>query len=213
MKRTIAIIMLLVILLTTAILPVYAAEPASEKAEIIDLACQAFPEYTDIICGRVPASRARSNTNEKPEMVFSETRSISDDQSISITYYSDGGALLTRSTIVCDMSENIANSSKYTYWTVTGEFTTTYTDYPGVFTISNAEFRISTDGTHTVTDDGNISTSGCSSSGNYSSTTEVKYGVRFMNDNYPTNASYIKTATVGFKVQNGSVVPTARETT
>lgn len=212
MKRTIAIIMLLVILLTTAILPVYAAEPASEKAEIIDLACQAFPEYTDIICGRVPASR--SSTNEKPEVVFSETRSISDDQSISITYYSDGGALLTRSTINCDMSENIANSSKYTYWTVTGEFTTTYGDaYPGVFTISNAQFRISADGTHTVTDDGNVSTYYCSSDGNSSSTTVVKYVVRFVNFYNPTDASYVKTAVAGFKVQNGSVVPIATETT
>lgn len=212
MKRTIAITMLLVILLTTAIQPVYAAEPSGEKAEIIALACQAFPEYTDIICARVPTSQSRSNIREEPEIVFSETRSISDDQSIAITYYSDGGALLTRSTIVCDMSENIANSSKFTYWTVTGEFTTTYADYPGVFTISNAEFSISTDGTHTVTDDGNISTYYCSSSGNNSSTTEVAYGVRF-DYYYSTNASYAKTAVVGFKVQNGSVVPTARETT
>lgn len=209
MKRTIAIIMLLVILLTTAILPVYAAEPASEKAEIIDLACQAFPEYTDIICGRVPASR--SSTNEKPEVVFSETRSISDDQSISITYYSDGGALLARSAIVCDMSESIAHSSRYTYWTVTGAFTTTYDYYPGVFTISNAEFRISTDGTHTVTDDGIVSTRNADLEENRSTTTKVEYVVCFINSG-DSSGELTKTAVVGFNVQNGSVVPTARET-
>ena len=84
MKRIFAIILSLVMLLTTAALPVHAAEATtSEKEEIIALACQAFPEYVDIIRGNTVVNHARS-TNQSVELVFSETRHISDNQYVSL---------------------------------------------------------------------------------------------------------------------------------
>lgn len=216
MKKLLAVILSFAMLMSFAALPVHATGYAtSEKEEILALACQAFPEYTDIICGRVSTYQTRQNANEKPEIVFSETRSISDNQSISITYYSDGGALLASSTIECEKTYEDVEQSGGTlyYWTVSGKFTTTYDDYPGVCTVSNVKCTIRTTGADTVTNTGSVSTdSYCVYNSNLSSTTKAKHSVSFKNYYLPSGY-YLKTAVVGFEIANDTVVPIVDETT
>lgn len=215
MKKLLAVILSFVMLMSFAALPVHATGYAtSEKEEILALACQAFPEYTDIIYGRVSSCQTRRNTNETPEIVFSETRSISDNQSISITYYSDGGALLASSTIKYEKTyEDVEQSGGTLYnWTISGKFTTTYDDYPGVCTVSNVRFAINTVGTDTVTNTGSVSTNSyCVYTGNGSSATAAIHYVSFKNDEL-SNGYYDKTTVVGFEIVNNTVVSVAYET-
>lgn len=103
MKRTFAIILSLVMLLTTAALPVHATDSSSDdRDEIISLACEVFPEYESAIRWENPTSNTYSRSAQGFDIVHREVREISETESLGIALLSGGNAVLTYTTQYAD---------------------------------------------------------------------------------------------------------------
>lgn len=89
MKKFISYIITIALLLS--MLPISASAQAtnSNRNEILKKACIAFPEYAETIrADAAPSNLSRSSTSR--EVVFSEARSLSENEFIVYTEYSDG---------------------------------------------------------------------------------------------------------------------------
>lgn len=96
MKRCLSIFLSLLLMLTMFPVTANATENSTtECEELIDLACQIFPEYVSKIKNHEISTYALPRNIEQPEIVFSETRAVSEDENIIYTEYSDGAVLLT----------------------------------------------------------------------------------------------------------------------
>ena len=105
MKRIFAIILSLVMLLTTAALPVHATDFSSDdRDEIISLACEVFPEYESAIRWENVSTYALPRSSQSPEVVHRETRQLSDTVSMGISLLSTGGAIVTRTEFSDDIN-------------------------------------------------------------------------------------------------------------
>lgn len=155
-RRLLSVLLALVMLLTTAP-TVFATNEADVQQELIDLACEVFPEYTNKILNQriLPSSGMRSSDME---LVCSETRKVSDLQTVLYSEYSNGAILLTD--ITADPPNvtyvDIVNGSSSTVYTV--NIRATCTGGYGSFTANNIKFslissaydRIDSKGTHTI---------------------------------------------------------------
>ena len=205
MKRIFAIILSLVMLLTTAALPVHAAEATtSEKEEIIALACQAFPEYVDIIRGNTVVNHARS-TNQSVELVFSETRHISDNQYVSLTYYSNGRALLA--TVEDEVYyHEVELDGRIMYGTISADFT--YTGFSGAFTLKNVTYVINPNGSDYFTSFGSATCTGYNRIENRcqpNNSANLVYSIVFLPSANPTPSQIIP-ANCGFEIVSETLV-------
>lgn len=99
MKRYFSIILSIVLFVSALPLNVFAIEDAlSEHEELIELACEVFPEYSSKILGEIHssnASNARSLSAPTREELFTETRKYGENSSLIYTEYSDGLVLIT----------------------------------------------------------------------------------------------------------------------
>lgn len=164
MRKFTALLLILMFLLPVISVNVSATENIpSEKEEIIDLACQFFPEYENIIRDQTPDTTTYARTTAPVKVITKETRPISDNE--EITYYglSDGTALLALT----------SESFKYSYtnpsseigagaisYTVTVKVTCSASGYSGVFTLSNIKYTISQSTYDSINSTGSPSTSG-----------------------------------------------------
>lgn len=115
-RRLLAIILTLAMLLSTAP-AVFAANESDVHQELVDLACEIFPEYENKILYQkvVPPSVMRSS---EVTLVHSESRSVSDSQTLQYSEYSNGLILLT---------DAAKGETEVTYIDITGNTKTTYT--------------------------------------------------------------------------------------
>lgn len=67
---------------------------ASEYDELMELACEVFPEYAMAIRGEDSGITTYSQTNN--QVIHQETREISDSESLSITMFSNGEVIVLR---------------------------------------------------------------------------------------------------------------------
>ena len=96
MKRFLCILLSLLLIATTIPYNVLAAENnTSERDELIELACEVFPEYASKIRNPNTSTYALSRSSSSSELVTNETRAISDSEYLIYTEYSDGFTLLT----------------------------------------------------------------------------------------------------------------------
>lgn len=142
MKNCLSLILALVLMLTVLPMGALAAENTSERDEILEKACVAFPEYAaKIAADTLPASALRSAEPQK--MVFTETRAISENEFIVYTEYSDGLVVLDQG--VMD-KEVIYNSTNDVATAINVDITVkaTCTDTSAYFKVSNIKFTINT---------------------------------------------------------------------
>ena len=97
MKKIIAFIISFVLFFSMFPLSVFASEDTpSEYDELIEQACKVFPEYASAIRDEIISYNARNRSIETEEIVYQETRSISDTESLGIALTSSGNAIVLR---------------------------------------------------------------------------------------------------------------------
>lgn len=94
MKKLFSVLLAVVILLGTLTFNAAAAARNTEQEELIELACVVFPEYEEYLKNPPATVTARSGNGNTGEVVSSETRSISDTESMTATLYSTGYVVL-----------------------------------------------------------------------------------------------------------------------
>ena len=95
MKKLIAVCLSLVMLF--AFLPVYglaAENTQSEHDQLIALACEVFPEYASAIRCENTCTYTMQRSSNPMEVIYRETREISDTESMSIALLSGGNAII-----------------------------------------------------------------------------------------------------------------------
>ena len=140
-KRLLSLILILLLLTTCPLgIPVHAREQSDERAEILEKACIAFPEYANKIeSDALSFSAARSATSR--ELVITETRSISENEFIVYTEYSDGLIVLDQALMDSDVVYNTTEQSgSMTIFNITIKATCLETE--SYFKVSNLEFII-----------------------------------------------------------------------
>lgn len=89
-KRLFSVCLAVLILLGTLPFSAAAAEGGLDQEELIELACEVFPEYEEYLKNPPASVSTRSGNSDIGEVVSSETRSISDSESMTATLYSTG---------------------------------------------------------------------------------------------------------------------------
>lgn len=96
MRKYLAMLLAAVMLLTMMPLGAAATETdTSERDELIALASEVFPEYANQICEERIGTYAVSRGLGQRELVVTESRSVSDTETLIYSEYSDGIVLLT----------------------------------------------------------------------------------------------------------------------
>ena len=101
MKRLLSALAVMLLLLTMLPFSAVAVETeTSERELLISLACKVFPEHATKICSDIHSTTYGLNqrTNRK-ELVVTETRSISENEQITYSEYSDGSVYLVGASI------------------------------------------------------------------------------------------------------------------
>lgn len=194
MKKYISILLSFLMLLTMLPLEVFASEDTiSEHDELIALACDVFPEYASEIRGEITnyATPASVNPNE---VVFSETRKVSNTQDLGITQFASGQIIVCSSNYDW-ASITVPNSSTSDISTVgltgTATFKVTASDsFSGTFTLSNVKYTIYYTGSDYFTNTGTYSTNKCQIGTTSLSSTYINYPLTFQRSGYCTFELY-----------------------
>lgn len=138
-------------------MPVVQAADSSVNTheELINLACEVYPEYASKIRNQKILSSSRTRSSEPPELIYSDSRDASNGGTLLYSEYSDGVILLTsytpkKSVTVVD-SNTGAGATAYTI-----NIVATCTGTNGTFTAKNVKYttisssydRIDSVGTH-----------------------------------------------------------------
>lgn len=144
MKRLLCIFVSILMLVSFFPFNVFANDyTSSEYDELIELACEVFPEYASAIRGENISSYARTLSNGDIEAVYQETRSISDNETLGLTILSTGDAIVVK----CNFDEITltANSSDVTDISgigVTGTASFQVASYGHSFRLSDVRYTI-----------------------------------------------------------------------
>lgn len=93
-RRYLSVILAVIMLLTMLPFPTVAAKDISERNEIIELACQVYPEFANKI--RYQKITTSNNTRSAdPILVYSDSRNVSNNEILLYSEYSNGVILLT----------------------------------------------------------------------------------------------------------------------
>lgn len=90
MKKICSLLFAVLILLGTLPFSATASEGNLDQGELIELACEVFPEYEEYLNNPPASIPTRSGNGGIGEVVSSKTRSISDTESMTATLYSTG---------------------------------------------------------------------------------------------------------------------------
>lgn len=95
MKKAISILLCFVLTLSVFPVPSHAVETTeTEYDRIISLACSLFPEYTSYLLNKNPRINSSTYTLANDEIIYSETKHISDSESLSLSVYASGNTIL-----------------------------------------------------------------------------------------------------------------------
>ena len=147
MKKALSLLLATVLLLSLLPTPTYAAESdSSVREQWIQLACEAFPEYEDNIRGTVSTySRTIVELETTPEVVFCETREISETETVTYAQYSDGRSIIIGGKAAARLTaaptqSNFAGGIDYT---ITYTVVPTDTDnFDGIFQVIDFKCRV-----------------------------------------------------------------------
>lgn len=146
MKRTLSIIVLALFLVTMLPIGASATErDAYEREQLLAKACEVFPEYEDYIYGRIAP---QSSSRGVREVTFSETRKISETESITYVQYSDGRGIVSQENLQQDFALTSTDSSETSFAggvLVTLSYKVTPTDtgyFSGVFYLDDFKCKV-----------------------------------------------------------------------
>ena len=145
MKKIISL--LLAVIIISGFLPIstYASEsPSSARQELINSACDAFPEFASKIkTAPESATYGVSRTVQSCHLVVEETRKISDTEYIAYSEFSDGAVYLTSYALLSTYSVNSITSDNASTTVFSANISTTC-NYNGDFfaTIHNVRYAI-----------------------------------------------------------------------
>lgn len=142
MKKTLSLCLATIMILLCIPIHVSATEDSTnDRQEIISLACEVFPEYSNKIC-KNNNSRSMNNAIESErELIFTEIRNVTEDEYMMYSEYSDGIVLLTNYAFDYDiLSENISTGAGATEVTMSLKATCAEDGYNGVFYLDNFRY-------------------------------------------------------------------------
>lgn len=221
MKKFISYIITIALLLSMLPVSASAQETNSERNEILEKACIAFPEYAETIrADAAPSGISRSSTPR--EVVFSETRPLSENEFIVYTEYSDGLFAIDSVEMEKEVIYNsMDQSGSMTKFDITVK--ATCSDVYSHFTLSNIKFtiypttydRITSSGTpsvktgeYTYNDNCTYDTINCTPNETASAPAKVSVRLNFRFGPYSTN---FYQSDLIIKVQNNQLTVTHEE--
>ena len=179
MKKFLSMLLAAVMLMIVMPLSVAAAENGNfEPEELIALACEAFPEYEDAIRGETSTAFSHTRTSDSREIVFSETRAISANESIGITQYAGGDVVIVYSDSNYTVEKTASSASNVANDIIgSASFQVTCSGISGTFNLKNVGFIIHQDGSGYFTSYGTPSTTN---------------GVSYNTENVTNSTTYIE---------------------
>lgn len=183
MKRFLSLLIAVVMIATT--LPLSASSTGMrthEQQELLDLACEVFPEYSYLIRGDQISSNSESRTSSTNDVLFTKTRYISENKSLTITLLSGSDVVVTTGEISwCDFSGSSSN-----IWTDSSgirgyaSYEITSTEAFGTFSLRNIQFQIMFHSNDYFTNYGTASYSSGIALGTVTNTpTQISYNITF----------------------------------
>lgn len=202
MKKLFSVFLSVFILLGTLPFSAAAYEGNLEQEELLELACEVFPEYEEYLNNPPASSLARSNTGIG-EVVSSKTRSISDTESMTATLYSTGYVVVGYVSDYFKVAVSDSGSQVGSDFFGSASFTvTTNGKGQGKFNLNNVGFVIHQNATGYFTSYGTptyyLVTPGTISN----STTDIVYPLTFRDG----SANLYTRFSLGFHVVTGDVV-------
>lgn len=220
MKKLISVCLALVMLLTAFPVNAFAAENTdSEYDQLMELACEVFPEYADRI-NNTPNRSTTARSVEPKTVVADETRFVGDSSYLNYKEYSDGTILLTqvRNNDGDDFKYDLTTNSYSTGAGATTANITVKAYYAGgntssYFKLSNMIYTTVSNGYDTINSTGTASTtSGCSVMSGYpitvlnesaSGPAKIEYRLK-----YSLDVSMFFVSTLTIKVGNNGLTIT-----
>ena len=194
----------LLLLLTTFPVYVMAAEsPPSNHDDLIALACDVFPEYEEYLKNPPVSIPARSSNGNIGEVISSETRSISDTESMTATLFSTGYVVIgyVYNLFIVEISDS--GSQVGNDFLGNASFTVTTNEKgPAQFDLNNVGFIIHQNGTGYFTSYGTPSYYLVTPGKINNTTTDIDYPLTF---HYGSENLYT-TFSLGFDTSSGEVV-------
>ena len=195
MKKLLSTVLALMMLLTMLPIGASAAETGnSERDALLSLACAVFPEYADSIRGEARASYSRSANLTADEVVFRETRSVNENESIGIIQYASGVTIVVHSDSNTFTVQNPSSSSSTVGTDIVGtaSFTVAASGVSGLFKLSNVGYIINQSGSKYFTSYGTATVT--NSSIKYTRTTAntslIEYTITFASNAIDTFSVY-----------------------
>lgn len=160
MKKLLSVLLTLVLLIT--IFPINSSavtdESMREQLELINLACLAFPEYASIIRGDAIVTYREPQTSST-EIIFYETRAISENESITYAQFSNNRGVVVYETASAATLDETGSSESIFAGGVSGTLSYKVTptdtdDFKGVFHLDNFKYRLISATYDSITDTG-----------------------------------------------------------
>ena len=143
MKRCFCFLFTIILLFTIIPLNAFAYGATPEYNELIELACEIFPEYETEIRAESNSHNVRTTSADADEIVYRETRSISDNESLGITVMSSGDIILLKNSLVqAVLTGTTSNSTDITNIGVSGTASFTIAYNGRIFKLSNVQYTI-----------------------------------------------------------------------
>lgn len=144
MKRFMCIFVSILMLVSIFPFHVFANEcTTSQYDELIELACEVFPEYASAIRSENTSYNSRAISTDCDKIVYQETRSISDTESLSIALTSSGNAIVLKQNYeFFILSVPSSNSTDITNVGISGTATFDIASYGYHFKLSNVQYTI-----------------------------------------------------------------------
>lgn len=163
MKKIISLLLCLALLLSLPFSSYADAEANSSMDELVTKACAAFPEYADKIRNQ-PINSQSVRTYAANYIVLSDSRDISDSETIYYDEYGDGSILLTSVQHTCQAIIDVSgddnpSGTSSTGWNYTLSIKAGMANTNSYYTWSNIRFTIS-DGYDRITNAGTIEKEG-----------------------------------------------------
>ncbi len=155
MKKLIAVCLSLVMLFTLFPLDGFATENTqSEYDQLIALACEVFPEYSSAIRCENICTYSMPRSSNPMEVIYRETREISDTESMSIALLSGGNAIVIYNNFAT--TTYTSNTSDIGSVGVSGTASFKVSMNNAYFILNNVEFTIYETGSDYFTDFGSV---------------------------------------------------------
>lgn len=189
MKKLISICLALVILLTVFPMNAFAKENTdTEYDQLIELACEVFPEYASTINAANSNSYSRARSSADYSVVHCETRSVSDQENLTLAQLASGDIFLIYGNSNLDISIPNQSTTDISNVGVSGTATFKFVstlDSSCVATLSNVGFTLWYYATSHFTNYGTPSYSGFESFTCVTeSESEIEYSIRFGSVSY-----------------------------